>query len=556
MSQFWKYDPVAVSAAWNDLNQHYEAIRLQTLSNLFAATPNRFAEHSCSAAGWLLDTSKNHVTSTTIEHLVALARASDLSGAIEAMFSGKAINNSEARAVGHIALRKPYSGSIPLGDPWNMAEVFRVRNQCAAFARKVRSWQWLGYSGKRITDVVNIGIGGSDLGPQMATLALKEYAQMQSGHAPLNMHFVSNVDGHDLSEVLAQIAPETTLFIIASKTFTTQETMANAAAARQWFLTRCGGAPNAVAKHFVAVSTNAKAVAEFGIDPANMFGFWDWVGGRYSLWSAIGLPLMLSIGPERFDEFLAGAHAMDEHFRTAPFQKNLPVLLALIEVWYRNCFKTSSRCIAPYHHRLRRLPAYLQQLDMESLGKSVDRDGHALTRASGTVIWGEPGTNGQHAYFQLLHQGSDLIPVDFILAAQADHPLAHQQKLLLANGLAQSRALMVGRSLADSGAAAKTFAGNRPSNTLVTERLTPSTFGALIALYEHKVYACSVIWNINAFDQWGVELGKVLAKGTESLLSDDPTENPALGRTTEAMAAKQAFDSSTLGLAAYLRAHA
>jgi glucose-6-phosphate isomerase len=555
MSQFWKYDPVATTNAWNGLNQHYEAICSQTLSDLFAANPNRFSEHSCSAAGWLLDTSKNHLTATTVEHLAKLARASDLSGAIEAMFSGQAINNSEGRAVGHVALRKPYSGVTAAGDPWNMAEVFRVRTQCAEFARKVRSWQWLGYSGKRITDVVNIGIGGSDLGPQMATLALKEYAQMQSGHAPLNMHFVSNVDGHDLSETLARVSPETTLFIIASKTFTTQETMANASAARQWFLSRCSSAPSAVAKHFVAVSTNAAAVTAFGIDPANMFGFWDWVGGRYSLWSAIGLPLMLSIGPERFDEFLAGAHAMDEHFRTTLFERNLPVLMALIEVWYRNCFNASSRCIAPYHHRLRRLPAYLQQLDMESLGKSVDRDGQALTRASGTVIWGEPGTNGQHAYFQLLHQGSDMIPVDFILAAQADHPLAHQQKLLLANGLAQSRALMVGRSLADSGTAAKTFAGNRPSNTLVTERLTPATFGALIALYEHKVFACSVIWNINAFDQWGVELGKVLAKGTEALLSDDPTLNPAIGSLVGATA-HQEFDSSTLGLAAYLRARA
>jgi glucose-6-phosphate isomerase len=552
--------------AWQALSQHYEAFHKIKLSELFAQDSQRFAQYSFESAGWLLDYSKNHVSAETIKALVNLAEACELPAAIKAMTNGVAINNTEQRAVGHMALRIPRAqkGSeaqrfIVNGED-QMPLVHAVLDQCSRFANAVRSGQWLGYSGQAITDVVNIGIGGSDLGPQMATIALREY--WQKG---LQLHFVSNVDGHDISETLERLNPATTLFVIASKTFTTQETMANAHAARRWFLAEVGlqntglqntGLENltqsspqnlAIGKHFVAVSTNAQAVQAFGIDAANMFGFWDWVGGRYSMWSAIGMPMMLAIGPERFAQFLSGAHAMDEHFKAAPLQSNMPVLIALLEVWYRNFYKTNSRCIAPYHHRLRRLPAYLQQLDMESLGKSVDREGHPLTRASGTVIWGEPGTNGQHAYFQLLHQGTDVIPVDFILVAQADHSIPDQQRMLLANGLAQSRALMVGRDLADSGSSHKTFSGNRPSNTLVTQHLTPESLGALIAMYEHKVFVCSVIWNINAFDQWGVELGKVLAKGTEQLLMPD-------GQRSETTMAST--DSSTLGLANYLRAHA
>ncbi len=563
-----------VQQAWQALSQHYDAFGDTRLSTLFEQNPNRFSEFSLEAAGWLLDFSKNHVSKETVQILVDLAKATGLTASIQAMANGDAINNTEERSVGHMALRIPRAkgghstlkflvqgqDQVPL--------VHAVLDQCAAFANAVRSGQWKGYSGLAITDVVNIGIGGSDLGPQMATIALREF--WQKG---LQLHFVSNVDGHDLSETLSRLNPATTLFVIASKTFTTQETMANAHAARRWFIqTASALAPvanaasasgrttnesfvqaTAIAKHFVAVSTNASAVQSFGIDTNNMFGFWDWVGGRYSMWSAIGLPMMLAIGPDRFDEFLSGAHAMDQHFQSAPFERNMPVLLALLDIWYRNGFKTSSRCIAPYHHRLRRLPAYLQQLDMESLGKSVDRDGLPLVRSSGSVIWGEPGTNGQHAYFQLLHQGTDIIPVDFILVAQADHQLPDQQRMLLANGLAQSRALMVGRNLADSGSPHKTFSGNRPSNTLVTKRLTPSSLGALIALYEHKVFACSVLWNINAFDQWGVELGKVLAKGTEQLLMVQTTE-PSQQVASAAKLSNVQSDSSTLGLANYLNA--
>jgi glucose-6-phosphate isomerase len=538
--------------AWQALGQHYEAFHTTQLSELFSRESQRFAHYSFEAAGWLLDYSKNHVSNETITALVNLAEACALPAAIKAMTNGDAINNTEQRAVGHMALRIPRAAKGAAAQQFvvngkdQIPLVHAVLDQCAGFANAVRSGQWLGFSGHAITDVVNIGIGGSDLGPQMATIALREY--WQKG---LQLHFVSNVDGHDISETLERLNPATTLFVVASKTFTTQETMANAQAARRWFLTNSNVQSNAqnlaISKHFVAVSTNAQAVQAFGIDAANMFSFWDWVGGRYSMWSAIGLPMMLAIGPERFVQFLSGAHAMDEHFKSAPLQRNMPVMLALLEVWYRNFYKTSSRCIAPYHHRLRRLPAYLQQLDMESLGKSVDRDGQPLTRSSGTVIWGEPGTNGQHAYFQLLHQGTDVIPVDFILVAQADHSIPDQQRMLLANGLAQSRALMVGRNLADSGSSHKTFSGNRPSNTLVTQHLTPESLGALIAMYEHKVFACSVIWNINAFDQWGVELGKVLAKGTEQLLRPEDQNSETFGATT---------DSSTLGLAHYLRAKA
>lgn len=530
--------------AWIDLEQHYEASKgtalRDSLSELFAADSKRFDKLQVTAGGWLLDYSKNHLNEQTLKHLFQIAEASQLRQAMTAMASGIPVNNTEQRAVGHMALRSPAMQSalpdfvVANGNP--ATDIQSVRQRCADFARAIRSGEWCGYTGQKMKSIINIGIGGSDLGPQMATIALREFVD-----PTLKIFFVSNVDGQDLSEVLAQVDAQTTLFVIASKTFTTQETMANAAAARAWFLER-SASPDAIAQHFVAVSTNTEAVRNFGIDPKNMFEFWDWVGGRYSLWSAIGLSLMIGIGPENFEAFLGGAHEVDHHFLSQPWQTNMPVLLALIEVWYRNCWGVSSRCIAPYHHRLRRLPAYLQQLDMESLGKSVDRDGNPLPRSSGLVVWGEPGTNGQHAYFQLLHQGTDLIPVDFILLAQADSPLDQQHQLLLANGLAQSRALMVGRSLADSGSTHKTFEGNRPSNTLIAPRLTPETLGALLAIYEHKVFTLSVLWGLNAFDQWGVELGKVLAKGTEALLG--------VGLSPDQLGQ---FDSSTLGLANQLK---
>jgi glucose-6-phosphate isomerase len=517
--------PQERKAAVNLLNQHYEAIRNQSLNGWFETDEAQPRQAACEvqAASWHLDFSKNHLGTSTIGLLTQWAVACGLPQAMKAMVAGEPLNLTEQRAVGHIALRMQPEDSFVVHGANQIPAVMAVRQKSADFANAVRQGKWLGDTGMPVKDVVNIGIGGSDLGPQMVALALREYAQ-----ANLRVHYVSNVDGHDISEALQGLDPQTTLFIVASKTFTTQETMANAKAARAWFFLRGG---QDVSKHFVAVSTNEVAVTAFGISANNMFGFWDWVGGRYSVWSAIGLSVLIAIGPENFDQFLAGAHAMDKHFFSTPLQRNMPVLMALIDCWYRRWWGVSSRCIAPYHHRLRRFPAYLQQLDMESLGKSVQREGMPIDSPTGLAIWGEPGTNGQHAFFQLIHQGSDVIPVDFIAAAQADHPLAEQQTKLLANCLAQSRALMVGRDLAASGNEHKVFSGNRPSNTLITQRLTPYSLGALIALYEHKVFSCSVIWNINAFDQWGVELGKQLAGQTEALLHGDETQTLDLSTT-------------------------
>ncbi len=505
--------PAARQAAVAQLNRHYEAIRHQSLNQWFAMADSAVRQRQCetTAAHWHLDFSKNHLGADTIELLAQWAQACGLPEAMQAMASGKKVNVTEQRAVGHIALRMQPGDDFSVEGANQVPAVLEVRQRCYDFADKVRSGVWRGDTNQAVTDVVNIGIGGSDLGPQMVAIALRKFSQEN-----IRLHFVSNVDGHDISETLQGLNPATTLFVIASKTFTTQETMANAQAAQQWFK-QAGGKD--VSKHFVAVSTNAAAVAAFGIDTNNMFGFWDWVGGRYSVWSAIGLSVMIAVGPTHFQDFLSGAKEMDQHFFDAPLHTNMPVMMAMIDCWYRRWWSISSRCIAPYHHRLRRFPAYLQQLDMESLGKSVQRDGNPIETPSGLAIWGEPGTNGQHAFFQLIHQGSDVIPVDFIAAVQADHLLEDQHQKLLANCLAQSRALMVGRDLASSGNVHKVFGGNRPSNTLMTQRVTPASIGALIALYEHKVFVCSVVWNLNAFDQWGVELGKQLAGQMETVLA-------------------------------------
>ncbi len=517
------------------LDAHYEANQALTLAERFAADSTRFSRFSLEAAGLLCDYSKNHCSEQTLALLIEHAQVCGLTQKTQAMFAGKPINNTENRAVGHVALRMNETESFVVDGQNQVPQVLAVKARCYAFVNQVRHGQWLGGSGLPITDVVNIGIGGSDLGPQMVTLALRQWAS-----SSLKVHYVSNVDGQDLFDTLGEpkqggLNPHTTLFIIASKTFTTQETMANAHSAKRWFADHGG---KQVAQHFVAVSTNLEAVQAFGIAPDNMFSFKDWVGGRYSVWSAIGLSVMIAIGPQAFDQFLAGARQMDQHFINAPLESNMPVLLALLDVWYRGWWGIGSRCIAPYHHRLRRLPAYMQQLDMESLGKSVKADGTPLDAPTGLIVWGEPGTNGQHAYFQLLHQGTNPIAVDFIAAAKSDQPNPDQQTKLLANCLAQSQALMMGRTLAQSASPHQVCEGNRPSNTILMQSLTPATLGALIALYEHKVFVCASVWGINAFDQWGVELGKSLAKGTEQLLTA-----PVMPDT----------DSSTAGLANALK---
>ena len=519
------------------------------MRDLFAADPQRFEKYSLEAAGLFLDYSKNRFTQTTLDLLLTLARDSGLEARREAMFSGEKINTTEGRAVLHTALRAPRTApNLHLDGQDVSADVHAVLAQMRGFTEQVRSGAWTGYSGRVITDIVNIGIGGSDLGPAMVCRALRSHS-----HARLGMHFVANVDGHDLDAVLTGLNPETTLFIVASKTFTTAETMLNAHSARSWFLQSASEAD--LPKHFVAVSTNAKAVTAFGIDTANMFQFWDWVGGRYSIWSAIGLPVALAIGFDGFRAFLDGAHAMDRHFRSAPLTENMPVLLALMGLWYRNFFGSGSMSIAPYHQDLGRFPAYLQQLDMESNGKSVTHGGAPITAASGPLVWGEVGTNAQHAYFQLLHQGGDLIPVDFIACLQPSHALPGHQSALLANCFAQSEAFMRGKTVdevrkelraagmpaeqIETLAPHKTFEGNRPSNTLLLPALTPAALGALIALYEHKVFVQGVLWDVNSFDQWGVELGKVLARAIHAEI--DGTPNPG------------AHDASTNGLIARAR---
>jgi glucose-6-phosphate isomerase len=537
--------PLDSSPAYLALQDHYQTALEWQMRDLFTENPQRFTEFSLEAAGLFLDYSKHRITQKTLQLLCALARQQGVETRRDAMFKGEKINSTEKRAVLHTALRAPRGQRLQLDDQDVNGDIHAVLDRMKHFSERVRSGQWLGFSGKAITDIVNIGIGGSDLGPEMVSRALREFA-----HPRLRTHFVANVDGHDLDAVLSKVNAETTLFIIASKTFTTAETMLNAGSARNWFLQHAstGDLP----KHFVAVSTNAKAVAAFGIDTDNMFPFWDWVGGRYSIWSAIGLAVVLSVGADRFAEFLAGAHAMDEHFRVAPLEKNMPVLMALLGVWYRNFFGLGSISIAPYHQDLAQFADYLQQLEMESNGKRVTRDGKILCYASCPAVWGNVGTNGQHAYFQLLHQGSDVIPVDFVVALHASHNLPGHQSSLLANCFAQSEAFMRGKTedearadlqqqqLPEADIAAllphKVFTGNRPSNTILMQSLTPSSLGALIALYEHKVFVQGVIWDVNSFDQWGVELGKVLAKNIQSELTGDA--QPA------------AHDSSTNGLIA------
>ncbi|MDP8218362.1 MAG: glucose-6-phosphate isomerase [Candidatus Theseobacter exili] len=528
--------------AWKALEKHYEEVKDLHMRDMFNEDLKRFDSFSLCLDDILFDYSKNRITAKTMSLLVDLAKQAGLADEIEAMFSGKKINNTENRAVLHVALRNRVNRPILVDGEDVMPGVNRVLKKMRSFCKEVRSGFWKGYTGKAITDVVNIGIGGSDLGPQMVTAALEHYAKED-----LQCHFVSNVDGTHIAEVLRWLSPETTLFIIASKTFTTQETMTNAHSARAWFLEEAGDI-SAVAKHFVALSTNEKGVSEFGIDTKNMFEFWNWVGGRYSLWSAIGLSIALSIGMDRFEELLAGAHKVDEHFRSVEFEKNIPVIMGLLGIWYNNFFGAQSHAILPYDQYMLRFPAYFQQGDMESNGKSVTKDGKWVSYSTGPVIWGEPGTNGQHAFYQLIHQGTKLIPCDFLAPAITLNPVGDHHRILLSNFFAQTEALMKGKTseevwkdISDSKhdckdvetlVAAKTFPGNRPSNSFMFKKLTPECLGALIALYEHKIFTQGVIWNINSFDQMGVELGKHLAKavlpeldGNDSVDSHDSSTN-------------------------------
>ncbi len=522
--------PLTARPSWKLLKAHQEKIGELHLRRLFADDPTRGERLTAEAVGIYLDYSKNRVTDETLALLRGLAEESGLRERIAAMFRGDKINQTENRAVLHVALRAPRSTSIVVDGKDVVPEVHAVLAAMADFANRVRSGAWRGHTGKRIRNVVNIGIGGSDLGPVMAYEALKSYSDRA-----MTFRFVSNVDGTDLVEATRDLDPAETLFIASSKTFTTLETMTNAESARQWLLEGLGGDAKAVTKHFVAVSTNAQKVSEFGIDTANMFGFWDWVGGRYSMDSAIGLSTMLAVGPENFRALLDGFHKMDEHFRTAPFERNLPVLLGLLTVWYSDFFGAETVAVLPYEQYLKRFPAYLQQLTMESNGKHVTLDGAEVTYPTGPIYWGEPGTNGQHSFYQLIHQGTRLIPCDFIAFAQALNPLGRQHDMLLANVFAQTEALAFGKTreqvkaegTPDSLVPHREFRGNRPSNTIFAERLTPETLGKLVALYEHSVFTQGVIWGIDSFDQWGVELGKVLAQRIIPELAN-PTE-PTLG---------------------------
>jgi glucose-6-phosphate isomerase len=541
--------PLTSTASFQALETHAIEAEDWQMRRLFAADPQRFERMSVEAAGLFLDYSKNRLDGRTLELLAALARERGVERRRDAMFAGEKINNTEDRAVLHTALRAPREARLVVDGQDVIADVHAVLDRIRTFTDSVRSGEWLGHTGKPITDIVNIGIGGSDLGPKMVCLALRPFA-----HPRLSMHFVSNVDGHDMDAALARVDPETTLFIVASKTFTTAETMMNAQTARKWFLARSPAA--ALPKHFVAVSTNTEAVSKFGIDTANMFPFWDWVGGRYSVWSAIGLSVALCVGFGYFSDFLAGAHEMDEHFRTAPLEQNMPALLGLIGFWNREFIGCPSVSIAPYHQDLNRFPAYLQQLEMESNGKRVTREGNLVETETCPVIWGECGTNGQHAYFQMLHQGTEITPIDFIAALRPAHELHEHHAALLANCFAQSEAFMTGKtadevrrdlqaqglSLAEIERLAphKTFPGNRPSNTILMDYLNPATLGALIALYEHKTFVQGVLWDVNSFDQWGVELGKVLARKIEAELTGEVQP--------------EKHDSSTNGLIARARA--
>lgn len=532
------------STAWKNLSKHHEAIKETSLQQLFKEDAKRFERYSLEGAGVFVDYSKNQFTDETITLLIQLAEETKLYEKTNAMFAGKKINITEHRAVLHTALRNPKNMPVYIDDIDVMPEIYAVLKKMEDFSNKVRNGDWKGFSGKSITDVVNIGIGGSDLGPKMVCHALKKYAKPN-----LHAHFVSNIDGTQIVETLKSLNPETTLFIIASKTFTTLETLTNAKTARKWLLDAAQD-EKSVAKHFVAVSTNAAKVSAFGIDTKNMFEFWDWVGGRYSVWSAIGLSVAIFVGMENFSAFLRGAHEMDEHFRRADYSRNLPIILGLLGLWYRNFFGTPSEAIIPYDHYLQYFMAYLQQMNMESNGKSVTLNGAPVSSQTGPVIWGGIGTDTQHSFHQLLHQGTNIIPVDFIIPLRSLNPVGDHHKILYANCLAQSQALLQGKTLeqafdeliangmseneAKTLAPHKVMTGNRPSNTIIINELTPKTLGALIALYEHKVFVQGVIWHINSFDQWGVELGKQLATKLDPALSGEPMS--------------ETLDSSTQGL--------
>ncbi|NCD70503.1 glucose-6-phosphate isomerase [Mucilaginibacter agri] len=535
--------------AYKYLADHYIDITATHLKDLFKSDNQRFENFSIRFNDILFDYSKNRVDEKTIALLIQLANECSLNKAIEAMFAGEKINVTENRSVLHTALRNVSNTPIYSDGKDVMPEVNAVLDHMKAFSKAVISGEWKGYTGKEITDVVNIGIGGSDLGPVMVTEALKSYKTR------LNAHFVSNVDGTHIVETLKHLDPETTLFLIASKTFTTQETMANAHSARDWFI-NSGGKDEDVAKHFAALSTNSKGVSEFGIDTANMFEFWDWVGGRYSLWSAIGLSIVLSIGFDNFKALLTGAHKMDEHFRTTPFESNIPVIMGLIGIWYNNFFEAETNVILPYDQYMSRFAAYFQQGDMESNGKSVDRNGNAIDYSTGPIIWGEPGTNGQHAFYQLIHQGTKMIPADFIAPAISHNPLGEHHKMLLSNFFAQTQALMNGKTLEEvvaelkkggkteeeiaTIAPFKVFEGNRPTNSFLIKEITPESLGSLIAAYEHKIFTQGIIWNIYSFDQWGVELGKQLAgqilpelNNNDKITSHDSSTNGLINQYKE-----------------------
>ncbi|MEN3267460.1 glucose-6-phosphate isomerase [Pseudonocardia sp.] len=534
---------ITATAEWSALAEHHKAVDGLHLRKLFDSDPDRAAAMTAGGADLVLDYSKNRITRDTLPLLTALARAAGLPERTEAMFSGKHINTSEGRAVLHTALRLPRDASLQVDGQDVVADVHAVLDRMGTFTDAVRSGQWTGHTGERIRAVVNIGIGGSDLGPVMAYEALKAYADRE-----LTMRFVSNIDPTDIVEATRDLDPATTLFIVSSKTFTTLETLTNAHVARKWLLDGLGGDEAAVAKHFVAVSTNAKEVSAFGIDEDNMFGFWDWVGGRYSLDSAIGLSLMVAIGKEQFGEFLAGMHAIDEHFRTAPLEENLPAIAGLLNVWYVNFFGTQTHAVLPYSQYLHRLPAYLQQLTMESNGKSVRGDGTPVTTATGEIFWGEPGTNGQHAFYQLLHQGTRLVPADFIGFAEPIHEVpvddhTDMHDLFMSNLFAQTSALAFGKTaeeIAAEGTPAdivphKVMPGNRPSSTILARKLTPSVLGQLIAFYEHMTFVEGTIWGIDSFDQWGVELGKVLAKQLGPVLTAAEPDTTGLDSSTAAL---------------------
>jgi glucose-6-phosphate isomerase len=537
------------SPAWKALKAHHKQLADVQMRDLFAQDAQRFDKYTLRFNDVLLDYSKNIVTDATLPLLFNLARQAALPLWMERMFAGEKINFTENRAVLHIALRNRANRPIKVDGKDVMPAVNAVLAHMRSFSEQVRNGKWKGYTGKAITDIVNIGIGGSDLGPVMVTEALRPYAA-----AHLKMHFVSNIDGTQIVETLKHLNPETALFIVASKTFTTQETLSNARSARDWFLTAANN-QKAIARHFVAVSTNTQEVKAFGIDPANMFAFWDWVGGRYSLWSAIGLSIALAIGMDHFEALLTGAHAMDEHFYTAPLEQNLPVIMGLLGVWYGDFFDAQTHALLPYDQYLHRFPAYLQQLDMESNGKRVRRDKKTVDYATGPVLWGEPGTNGQHSFYQLIHHGTKLIPADFLAPAQSQNPLGEHHAILLSNFFAQTEALMQGKTEPEvraelkaagiSGrkleqlAPHKVFPGNRPTNSILFKQLDPTTLGTLIALYEHKVFVQGVIWNINSFDQWGVELGKQLAQKIQPELQGD--------------APISSHDSSTNGLINYYK---